>query len=80
MLLILDVRDMAADRQAACVLKRFEALGVGDVLRVITDRDPHRWRPTLLDDARWQAEWLPERQGPSVWTVRIEKLARRRGA
>ncbi|HEX6796855.1 MAG TPA: DUF2249 domain-containing protein [Ktedonobacterales bacterium] len=79
MLLILDVCDLSVDRQLACVLKRFEALDVGDALRVVTDRDPRAWRDALLGDARWHAEWLPERQGPDVWVVRVEKRPRSAG-
>lgn len=76
MLLILDIRDLSADRRLACVLRRFEALGAGDALRVITDREPQRWRDALLADARWHAEWLPERQEPGIWVIRIKKRAR----
>ena len=76
MLIILDVRDLPIERQQACVLKRFEVLAAGDVLRVVTDRDPHAWRDALLGDARWHVQWLPERQGPDVWVVRVEKQPR----
>lgn len=79
MLLILDIRDMSVDRQRACVLRHFEALGAGDTLRVVTDRDPRTWRAALLGDRRWHAAWLPERQGPDVWTIRIEKRSRDKG-
>lgn len=73
MLIILDVRDLPIERQLACVLKRFEALAAEDVLRVVTDRDPQRWRDALLRDGRWHAEWLPERQGPKLWVISIRK-------
>ncbi len=73
MLLILNVRDLPVDRRLACVLRRFEALSVGDVLRVITDRDPQQWRDALLSDDRWHAEWLPERQEPDVWVIHLKK-------
>lgn len=79
MLLILDVRDLSVDHQLACVLKRFEALGAGDALRVVTDRNPRAWHAALLGDARWHAEWQPERQGPDVWVVRVEKRPRSAG-
>lgn len=73
MLIILDVRDLPIERQLACVLKRFQALAPGDVLRVVTDRDPRQWRDALVRDGRWHADWLPERQGPKLWVVSVQK-------
>lgn len=73
---ILDMRDLSVDRKLACVLRRFEALYVGDALRVITERDPRQWRGVLRGDGRWQAEWLPERQGPEMWVICIKKRSR----
>ena len=72
MLIILDVRGLPIERQLACVLKRFAALAAGDVLRVVTDRDPQRWRDVLLRDGRWHADWLPERREPKLWVIRIK--------
>lgn len=73
MLIILDVRDLPIERQLASVLKRFQALAPGDVLRVVTDRDPRQWRDALVRDGRWHADWLPERQGPKLWVVSVQK-------
>ncbi|HEY7849784.1 MAG TPA: DUF2249 domain-containing protein [Ktedonobacterales bacterium] len=76
MTLILDIRDLPVDARLACVLARFGALGHGDILRLVTDRDPQRMRVPLVGDERWRASWSPEQQGPETWMIRIEKLSR----
>jgi uncharacterized protein (DUF2249 family) len=80
MTLILDIRDLPTDlptdRRLACVLARFNALGPGDILRLVSDRDPQRMRVPLMADKRWRATWFPEQQGPDTWMIRIEKLPR----
>jgi uncharacterized protein (DUF2249 family) len=75
MVVTLDVRDLAPRDRHATIFARFDALGVGDTLRLINDHDPAPLRYQLLAERAGQIEWEPEQQGPEEWIIRIQKTA-----
>lgn len=73
----LDVRDMSPRERHPAIFSRFDALPVGDVLRLVNDHDPAPLRYQLLAERPGQMEWEYEEQGPEEWVVRISKVAAR---
>ena len=71
----LDVRDMIPRDRHPMVFARFDALGAGDILRLVNDHDPVPLHNQLQARRAGQLNWQYEEQGPEEWIVRIQKLA-----
>lgn len=71
----LDVRQTPPRERHPAIFSRFDALPVGDVLRLVNDHDPAPLRYQLLAERPGQIEWEYEKQGPEEWVVRITRTA-----
>lgn len=72
--MILDVRTLDPQRQYQMILRRFDALAPGDILRVVSDHDLSALCAHLLEE-RAAALWKAEQHGSREWDVRICKRA-----
>ncbi len=71
----LDVREIAPRERHPLIFDRLEALEPGGALRLINDHDPAPLRYQLLAEYPDTFDWVPERQGPEEWIIRIVKRA-----
>jgi uncharacterized protein (DUF2249 family) len=71
----LDVRRMAARERHPTIFSRLDALKPGDTLRLVNDHDPSPLRYQLFAERPGMYTWEPEKQGPTEWIIRIQKIA-----
>ena len=57
---------------------RFDALSIGETLRLIFDHRPGLLQFLLIVERPGMYEWEPERQGPETWIIRLRKTASER--
>jgi uncharacterized protein (DUF2249 family) len=71
----LDVRELTPQEHHSTILAHFDALNLGETLRLINDNNPRQLHFQLIIERPGMFEWEPERQGPEVWVIRIRKTA-----
>ncbi|AOS62242.1 DUF2249 domain-containing protein [Actinoalloteichus hymeniacidonis] len=71
----LDLRQLREPDQYPTVFARYAELPVGDAFVVVADRDPARLHEEFELEHPDSHSWEYREQGPSVWRVRIGKLA-----
>jgi uncharacterized protein (DUF2249 family) len=69
---LIDVRPVRSERVPVTVRAAVEALGVGDSIVLIHDRNVAPI-PSLLGDASDSVNWQRLRDGPEVWAIRITR-------
>lgn len=70
-----DVRALNSQEHPAAIFARFDALRIGETLRLIFDHRPNLLPYQLLIERPGLYEWEPERQGPETWVIRLRKTA-----
>jgi uncharacterized protein (DUF2249 family)/quercetin dioxygenase-like cupin family protein len=71
----LDVRAIAPRDRHARIFATFNALRLGEALRLVNDHDPKPLKYQFAAEHAGEATWEPEQEGPEVWVVRIGKVA-----
>ena len=71
----LDVRELTPQEHHSTILAHFDALDLGETLRLINDHNPRQLHFQLIIERPGMFEWKPEQQGPEVWVIRIRKTA-----
>ncbi|TAM60305.1 DUF2249 domain-containing protein [bacterium] len=69
----LDVRPLPPGRKHTTIFEKYEALALGDTLRIINDHDPRPLRFELDHDYPNTFSWEYAAKGPDVWLVDIKK-------
>ncbi len=73
-----DVRDLNSEEHHIAIFARFDALRIGETLRLIFDHRPGLLPYQLIVERPGLYEWEPERQGPETWIIRLRKTASER--
>ncbi len=76
----IDVREIAPRERHATIFAAFKALGFGDALEVVSDHDPKPLYYQFQVEAPGNFSWVYAQNGPDVWCVSIQKLARAHSA
>ena len=74
----LDVRELSSQEQHTAIFARFDALRIGETLRLIFDLQPRLLQYQFIVERPGMFEWEPEQQGPEIWVIRIRKTASER--
>lgn len=74
----LDVRELSLQEQHTAIFARFDALRIGETLRLIFDHRPRLLQYQFIVERPGMFEWEPEQQGPEIWVIRIRKTASER--
>jgi len=72
---ILDSRALPPAERRRTVLARFDALALGEALRVVTDHEPLPLLRQLREERRGLFEWTPLETGPELWRTEIFRRA-----
>ena len=78
MIIDFDVRALNSEEHHTAIFARFDALSIGETLRLIFDSRPHLLPYQLIVERPGMYEWEPERQGPETWIIRLRKTASER--
>ncbi len=73
-----DVRELSLQEQHTAIFARFDALRIGETLRLIFDHRPRLLQYQFIVERPGMFEWEPEQQGPEIWVIRIRKTASER--
>jgi uncharacterized protein (DUF2249 family) len=73
-----DVRELNSQEHHTAIFARFDALRIGEILRLIFDHQPRLLPYQLLIERPGLYEWESERQGPETWIIRLRKTASER--
>ncbi|MHB1005337.1 MAG: DUF2249 domain-containing protein [Chloroflexota bacterium] len=71
----LDVREMPPWERHPTIFEAFEALAVGDTLKLVNDHEPKPLYYQFTVERPGQVEWQSEEVGPREWVARIKKIA-----
>jgi uncharacterized protein (DUF2249 family) len=71
----LDLRGLLSQEHHSTIFALFDALDLGETLRLSNDRDLRPLHFQLIIERPGMFEWEPEQQGPKVWVIRIRKTA-----
>lgn len=71
---LLDVRDITLCDRHALIFDRFDALGVGEALELVSDRVPLPLRLRFQNRAAGRFDWRYLEIGPPFWRVRITRM------
>ena len=72
----LDVRDLSPWERHPRIFETFDALEVGEVLKLVNDHDPRPLHYELMHEREGQFEWTSEEKAPREWVAMIERKAR----
>jgi hypothetical protein len=70
----LDLRQIMPFERHELIFEKWEALPVGDTLRITNDHDPKPLRYQFEAEYKGKFEWQYEQQGPVDWIVAIKKI------
>ena len=70
-----DVRELSSQERHTAIFGRFDALRIGEILRLIFDQQPRLLPYQLLIERPGMYELESERQGPETWVIRLRKTA-----
>jgi uncharacterized protein (DUF2249 family) len=73
-----DLRNLNSEEYHTATFARFDALSIGETLRLIFDHRPGLLQYQLIVERPGMYEWEPERQGPETWIIRLRKTASER--
>jgi uncharacterized protein (DUF2249 family) len=71
----LDMRELSLPEHHTAIFARFDALRIGETLRLIFDHQPRLLQYQFIVIRPGMYEWEPEQQGPEIWIIRIRKTA-----
>ena len=71
----LDLRGLLFQEHHSTILAHFDALNLGETLRLIDDHNFRLLHFQLVIERPGMFEWESEQQGPKVWMIRIRKTA-----
>ena len=74
----LDMRELSPKEHHTAIFARFDALRIGETLRLIFDQRPRLLQYQFIVVRPGMYEWESEQQGPEIWVIRIRKTASER--
>ena len=73
---VIDIRQIPIRQRLQTIMETWEALEVGNTLRIINDHDPVHLQQLLNNEFPDQVEWHYIEQGPTEWVVDITKISK----
>jgi len=71
----LDLREIPRPQRHPLIFQKFDALAVGDSLRLLNDHDPIPLNRQFEDIRPDQASWEYIQRGPEIFRIRIRRIA-----
>jgi uncharacterized protein (DUF2249 family) len=71
----LDLREIPRPQRHPLIFQKFDALAVGDSLRLLNDHDPIPLNRQIENIRQGQASWEYIERGPEIFRIRIRRIA-----
>src|SRR5665213_3212571 len=71
----LDLREIPRPQRHPLIFQKFDALAIGDSLRLLNDHDPIPLNRQIDDIRPRQASWEYIQRGPEIFRIRIRRIA-----
>ena len=71
----LDLREIPPPQRHPLIFQKFDALAIGDSLRLINDHDPVPLNRQIYSMRQGQASWEYIQRGPEIFRIRIRRIA-----
>ena len=71
----LDVREMAPWERHPRIFETFDALEVGDTLKLVNDHEPKPLYYQFMAEMPGRVEWESKQMAPQEWVALIKKVA-----
>ena len=71
----LDLREIPRPQRHPLIFQKFDALAVGDSLRLLNDHDPIPLNRQIDNIRPGQASWEYIQRGPEIFRIRIQRIA-----
>lgn len=71
----LDLREIPRPQRHPLIFQKFDALAVGDSLRLLNDHDPIPLNRQIDSIRAGQAQWEYIQRGPGIFRIRIRRIA-----
>ncbi len=71
----LDLRQIPPSQRHPLIFQKFDALAIGDSLRLINDHDPVPLSQQIDSMRQGQASWEYIQRGPEIFRIRIRRIA-----